>query len=333
MKFLKAVQTGRLYLLLGLALLACGGWLFATISQSEQVKVADTCIRCHISVYNQGLATPTIHAPFWERQCDLCHLASGSQWAETTLAILETEQITGTVVTQKLLWRKPQMFSSQPDATFDHLVGLSGLTAGAAYRIRIQLQSSSTASGENILDGQWIGLRPSELSENTTMPLNIDTLIPVAQAGLVTTASLYRDGETVFVALQTSQLMTAQVEVQDLDGLSLNSDESSSTESQSVSAQEQHPPMRSLEDLAINVCYQCHSEADLGTSHPVRLYGGKNVQIPDELPTVDGMLTCVTCHNPHGSEGEMLVREIIKTKLCVTCHYKFKNSSPSTMFQ
>ena len=307
--------------------------LSVVMTQALQPSATDACIRCHISVYNQGLANSSIHAPFWERQCDLCHLASGSQWVETTMAISELEQITGTVVTQELLWRKPQIFSSQPDVTFDHLVDLSGLTAEDAYRIRIQLQFVATTSDESILEGQWIGLRPSELSENTTVPLNIDTLIPVAQAGLVTTASLSWDGKTVFVTLQTSQLMTAQVEVQDLDGLNLNSDETSSADSQSVSAQEQHPPMRSAEALAIEACYQCHSEADLGTSHPVRLFSGKDVRIPDELPTVDGMLTCVTCHDPHGSDGEMLVREVIKTKLCVTCHYKYKNSSPSTMFQ
>ena len=91
--------------------------------------------------------------------------------------------------------------------------------------------------------------------------------------------------------------------------------------------------MRDPEDLAISVCYQCHSESTLGTSHPVRLYGGRDVRIPEELPTVDGMLTCVTCHDPHGAPGKMLVRETIKTKLCVACHYKYKNSSPSTMFQ
>jgi predicted CXXCH cytochrome family protein len=94
----------------------------------------------------------------------------------------------------------------------------------------------------------------------------------------------------------------------------------------------QHPPLRNPEALSVTACYQCHPASSLGTSHPVRLYGGKGVRIPDELPTVDGMLTCVTCHDPHGSAGEKLVRERIKTRLCVACHYQFRNSSPSTMF-
>jgi predicted CXXCH cytochrome family protein len=332
---MREMVTGRgggLIILMGGVLLLCSGLFFTKVSLSDQVKVADACIRCHISVYNQGLANPVIHAPFWERQCDLCHLASGSQWAENT-GSAELDKVTGTVVTQELLWRKPQLFSSQVDASFDHLVGLSGLAAETAYRFRIQLRFASAALDDNDLNGQWIGLRPSELSDNITVPLPVDTLILGGDAGLIKTASLYWDGSTVFVTLQTSQLVTTQIEVQDLDGLSLNAEQITSSESESVSAQEQHPPMKSAEALAIEACYQCHSEADLGTSHPVRLYGGKDVHIPNELPTVDGMLTCITCHNPHGSEGEMLVREMIKTKLCVTCHYKFKNSSPSTMFQ
>lgn len=95
-----------------------------------------------------------------------------------------------------------------------------------------------------------------------------------------------------------------------------------------------HPRLREPQELTIELCLSCHSNTNLGTSHPVRLYARRgNTIIPDELPTIeDGMMTCVTCHSPHGAPASQLVREIVKTKLCVTCHIRFKNSSPATMF-
>ena len=95
-----------------------------------------------------------------------------------------------------------------------------------------------------------------------------------------------------------------------------------------------HPPLREPQELTIELCLSCHSDTNLGTSHPVRLYARRgNTIIPEELPTIeDGMMTCVTCHSPHGAPASQLVREIVKTKLCVTCHIRFKNSSPATMF-
>lgn len=328
----KPIKGGTLLLMIGVSFVLFGGWFFAGISQSEKTVAADSCIRCHVSIYNEGLNSAEVHAPFWERQCDLCHLAAGSTWSGN---ISETEQdrITGTVVSQELLWRKPLKFSSLPDETSDHLIGLNGLDIDTAYRIRLQFSPVQSALGVKAPEGQWLGLRPSELPANETVALNLDKLLPPGQASMIRGASLYRDNNTVFVACQINQPMNVQVEVQKLDGLNFGTDESNLDASPSDSTQDGHPPMKSAEDLAIKVCYQCHSEADLGTSHPVRLYGGRDVRIPDELPTVDGMLTCVTCHAPHGAEGKMLVREVIKTKLCVTCHYKFKNRSPSTMFR
>jgi predicted CXXCH cytochrome family protein len=146
-------------------------------------------------------------------------------------------------------------------------------------------------------------------------------------------ATLYRDGDTIFISWKTSQPLYGWVELQELEGLNLSDlSESESDRTRPVDETSPHPDLRSPEDLAITVCYQCHPDTALGNSHPVRLFGGRDVRIPLDLPTVDGMLTCVTCHNPHGSEGKMLVRETIKTKLCVACHFKYKNSSPSTMF-
>src|SRR3989304_985661 len=70
----------------------------------------------------------------------------------------------------------------------------------------------------------------------------------------------------------------------------------------------------------INACVKCHSQ---GASHPVgiRSKGLKTTKIPAELPTIEGgMLTCVTCHYPHGGDKRYFARLDFQRDLCVACH-------------
>lgn len=69
----------------------------------------------------------------------------------------------------------------------------------------------------------------------------------------------------------------------------------------------------------IDVCVKCHSQ---GASHPVGVRSkGPNTRIPPELPTIEGgMMTCVTCHDPHGGDKEHLGRMDVKKDLCEACH-------------
>lgn len=69
----------------------------------------------------------------------------------------------------------------------------------------------------------------------------------------------------------------------------------------------------------IDVCVKCHSQ---GASHPVGVRSkGPNTRIPQELPTIEGgMMTCVTCHDPHGGDKEHFGRMDVKKDLCEACH-------------
>ena len=71
--------------------------------------------------------------------------------------------------------------------------------------------------------------------------------------------------------------------------------------------------------LTINNCVDCHS---FGITHPVGVKSrSRETSIPPNLPTIeDGMITCVTCHDPHGGEQEKLSRLPAMTDLCVQCH-------------
>ncbi len=69
----------------------------------------------------------------------------------------------------------------------------------------------------------------------------------------------------------------------------------------------------------IDVCVECHSQ---GASHPVggRAKGPK-IKIPDWLPTIGkGIMTCVTCHYPHGSKKPFLGRIVFNKNMCFVCH-------------
>ncbi len=69
----------------------------------------------------------------------------------------------------------------------------------------------------------------------------------------------------------------------------------------------------------INSCAKCHSQAQ---SHPVGVRGdGVNVRIPPELPTVEGgMMTCITCHYPHGGQRRYFARIDMEKDFCGDCH-------------
>lgn len=89
-----------------------------------------------------------------------------------------------------------------------------------------------------------------------------------------------------------------------------------------VSADEEgHVALRDGVDLHIDACYQCHPAEDLGVSHPVGVRPGPKTAIPDDLPTLEGgVLTCVTCHSPHGGVRRYFARKETSKDICVSCH-------------
>ena len=81
--------------------------------------------------------------------------------------------------------------------------------------------------------------------------------------------------------------------------------------------------LKSREKAGIDSCmeFECHPSDRLGVSHPVRIYPKGNTRIPSDLPTAErGMLTCTTCHEPHGSNTRLFIRKKILHDLCVACH-------------
>ncbi len=70
---------------------------------------------------------------------------------------------------------------------------------------------------------------------------------------------------------------------------------------------------------SIDACNKCH---EFTVSHPVGVRAeSEHVNVPDDLFTIeDGMITCATCHFPHGADRPFLARLDFREDLCLKCH-------------
>lgn len=76
--------------------------------------------------------------------------------------------------------------------------------------------------------------------------------------------------------------------------------------------------------LVIEACYKCHSSETLGISHPVGLEVKGALTVHKELPLLHGrIITCVTCHNPHGSSLPYFAHKDLERDTCITCHKEY----------
>lgn len=77
--------------------------------------------------------------------------------------------------------------------------------------------------------------------------------------------------------------------------------------------------LKSGKEAGIDACLErCHRQ---GASHPVGVTSKGNIRIPNSLPTAEGnIMTCVTCHTPHGGKAKYLARIDFKRDICVLCH-------------
>ena len=49
-------------------------------------------------------------------------------------------------------------------------------------------------------------------------------------------------------------------------------------------------------------CWECHSKEKLGRSHPIGVDPSRTphtVEVPEEIPLENGLVSCGSCHNPH----------------------------------
>ncbi len=71
----------------------------------------------------------------------------------------------------------------------------------------------------------------------------------------------------------------------------------------------------------IKACVGCHQ---FSVSHPVGVRAkSEDVHVPDDMSTIeDGVITCATCHAPHGADRPFLGKFEFRKDLCLKCHSK-----------
>lgn len=86
---------------------------------------------------------------------------------------------------------------------------------------------------------------------------------------------------------------------------------------------------KELRAAVARLCWDCHKKTVRASSHPVEIEP-VNVKVPGDMPLRDGLITCVTCHDIHGSatliygmKSYYLRRVTVDTALyCDICHVK-----------
>lgn len=314
-----------------------GGGSSAMRRQHEDA-LNNKCIGCHVEVSRKSMASQHVHRPCFERQCIVCHLAPESDWF--TQEEVGSATSTGKpVAEQGSQWRKTMIFASSEGWHAKHVAPLMGLSDSKAYRFRI-VRSNSPKPGTGTQEAsKWLGLVPAEMQESSS-PAEKNIEISGAAIDSILSSSIQGVGKAMLIRWQSRSESFGWIELQEVEGVSLQQlDANPATkktfaQATSKRGKEKHPLLVSSEYATIDLCYTCHPQSSMGTSHPVRIYSKQSeTRIPESLPTgKGGMLTCVTCHEPHGGKGKALVRDLITTRLCVACHYTFNRSSKSTMF-
>lgn len=90
-------------------------------------------------------------------------------------------------------------------------------------------------------------------------------------------------------------------------------------------AKSSHAPLKGKEYSSLIVCYTCHPSIEGTSSHPVNVRPKRGTVIPPEFTTLaDGRITCMSCHDIHGSNREFRLSKSSRKKLCQGCHpHKF----------
>jgi len=57
-----------------------------------------------------------------------------------------------------------------------------------------------------------------------------------------------------------------------------------------------------------DLCVTCHLDKRAALEHTA------------QMPLREGSMSCIDCHNPHGSQGPHMIRAASNVELCVTCH-------------
>ncbi len=113
-----------------------------------------------------------------------------------------------------------------------------------------------------------------------------------------------------------TSLRVEYVKVKEPQGEELEQDWATGT----TDSEDVHDELRERKEWAIDACYRCHPPEELGLSHPVGIEPKDTTTIPEDLPMEGGVITCATCHKPHGGDRKYFAQKEITKEICIACH-------------
>ncbi|MBI4683051.1 MAG: hypothetical protein HY757_08135 [Nitrospirae bacterium] len=191
---------------------------------------------------------------------------------------------------------RPGTFKINDLYTRNHKIILNGLKHKSTYYFRTvsrDIYGNTLRSEEHTLDTSGEFTRPTELKGD-------DAALPVVEH-----MQVFRmpGNKGLYLKVSANKLSEISVKIKEIKNISKN----------------HGVGLTAARYSRIDICYKCHSH---DSSHPVGIKAvSPKTKTPDGLPTIeDGIITCVTCHEPHGGERVHYNRFDFKQDLCMRCH-------------
>lgn len=189
-----------------------------------------------------------------------------------------------------------QSVRSEALFTTDHAVRVSGFKRGRIYHYRITVSDvfgNLSASQDSAID----------------TPARVEEPASAGRGGSsAPTVKFFRIDSTADTCIEVSATSAVRVRLRVVE---------------SMETGKHGPGLTPARDLRINACMRCHSRiVQMMVSHPVGMPGMRmDVQVPPEFPTIEGrVMTCVTCHYPHGGDEVYFARFPLEGDPCAVCH-------------
>lgn len=188
---------------------------------------------------------------------------------------------------------------------YTHQVVLRDLKPGKNYQFQVEATD---------LFGRSARSTPQSFSTAKPRPATRPANMP-STAQVATTATFHRFGEDYLVDLSISQPAIVS-----LGAFEATEKPPRSADNESAGPDAFHAGLSDQITVSMHVCNECH-QRQVTASHPVNVLPKPDMIIPPEYPTLpDGRITCMTCHQFHGSDYPYRLIKRGQRELCVGCH-------------
>lgn len=187
----------------------------------------------------------------------------------------------------------------------EHEVVLTGLAANKKYHF------CAVA-----IDSQARRVVSPEISFSTARFFSKTANMPhpsVPQTAFTLASQFWRSGDKIFVRFQSDRDVTLKL------GHAVMAAEAHNT-----GLGQDHEALVDSHTLHVTVCYECHPQTKGKMSHPIDIRPKAGMHIPASgPPLINGKLTCLSCHQAHGSNNPYRLLTRTKKELCLSCHQNF----------